>query len=205
MQKENNVRNITSFILHNGGYARMKDFKSQHFSTVEIKRYVENGTLEKIKSGLYRLSEIEFPDHVNMGFIDVSKAVNNSVICLISALDYYELTTFNPSKIYIAVSHNKQAPKIDFPPVKVYYFRERFYKPGIELIETPYGKIKIYNKEKSVCDMFRYRKKLGEDLALEGLKNYVKSRNSDLNKLREYVTICQVKTVMMPYLKAIVG
>jgi hypothetical protein len=64
--------------------------------------------------------------------------------------------------------------------------------------------IKIYNKEKTICDMFRYRNKYGEDLALEGLKNYLSHKEANVNKLRKYAEICQVKTIMMPYLKALV-
>jgi hypothetical protein len=67
------------------------------------------------------------------------------------------------------------------------------------------GEIKIYNIEKTVCDMFRYRNKLGTDIALEGLKNYLKLKEANINKLSKYAEICQVKTVMMPYVRAIVG
>ena len=87
----------------------------------------------------------------------------------------------------------------------MFYFRDRFYEPGIETIQTKYGDIKLYNREKTICDMFRYRNKLGEDLALEGLKNYLASQDADLYKLRQYAKICQVKTVVFPYLKALVG
>ncbi|MBL7086096.1 MAG: Abortive infection protein AbiEi, partial [Candidatus Cloacimonetes bacterium] len=77
-----------------------------------------------------------------------------------------------------------------------------FYSFGIEEKHTISGNFKIYNAEKTICDMFRYRKKLGEDLALEGLKNYLKRKNADINKLREYAEICQVKTTLFPYLTA---
>ena len=98
--------------------------------------------------------------------------------------------------------HAAKAPGIEYPPVKVFYFRDRFYVPGIEQVQTPLGLIKIYNMEKTICDMFRYRKKLGEDLAIEGLKNYLKRKDANINRLREYAKICHVKTVLFPYLKA---
>ena len=85
------------------------------------------------------------------------------------------------------------------------YFRNTFYKTGIDILKTKYGEIKIYNIEKTICDMFRYRNKLGEDLAIEGLKSYLKDKKADLNKLREFAGICQVKTNMMPYVKALVN
>jgi len=92
-----------------------------------------------------------------------------------------------------------------YPPVNIFYFRDRFYEPGIETITTAYGTVKLYNREKTVCDLFRYRNKLGEDLALEGLKNYVSSPSANLHELRRYADICQVKTVMLPLLKALVN
>ena len=65
--------------------------------------------------------------------------------------------------------------------------------------------MKVYGKEKTICDMFRYRNKLGEDLALEGLRNYLSRKGADIGKTVEYASICRVKTIMMPYLKALVA
>jgi predicted transcriptional regulator of viral defense system len=205
MGKEIIKRNIIEFMESRGGYARMKDFKEKAFKPREIKALLDEGKIDKIKAGLYRTADLEFPAEVGIGLVDVSKASPDAIICLISALSHYRLTTFNPSKISAAIPNKKYAPKLIYPPVEIFYFRERFYKPGIETIETPYGEIRIYSREKSVCDMFRYRNKLGEDIALESLKNYVKGKDADLYKLKEYAEICQVKSVLLPYLKALVG
>ena len=205
MQKESREGKIITILKKKNGYARMKDFKSAGIRPDTIKKYTENNTLEKIKPGLYKLSGIDLIEGVNPGFLDISKAVKDGVICLVSALEYYDLTTFNPSEIHICIPHNQRMPKIIYPPTKVYYFRKRFYEAGIDYIKTPHGVIKIYNREKTICDMFRYRKSLGNDLALEGLKNYLNSKQADLYKLREFAVVCQVKTIMLPYLKALTG
>lgn len=205
MEKETSKQKIASFIAKKGGYIRMKDIKAGSFRTSEIKQLVDDGILDKIKAGLYRLSNLEYPPNVNIGFVDVTKAIPGSVICLISALSYYGLTTFNPPHIYVAIPNKRSASKILFPPVKFFYFRDRFYSPGIETIATLYGNINIYGKEKSICDMFRYRNKLGEDIAIEALKNYIREKSADLYKLKKYAEICQVKNVLIPYLKALVG
>jgi len=76
------------------------------------------------------------------------------------------------------------------------------YKAGVDLVDRGYGSFKVYNKPKTVCDMFRYRNKLGEDLALEGLQNYLNRSDSNLNELSKYMKLCRVKTVMEPYVKA---
>jgi predicted transcriptional regulator of viral defense system len=196
---------IFTFFETHGGYAHTKELKKASFKTADIKQWVEKGLLEKIKPGLYRLADLDYPEGISLSFVDVSRAIPDAVICLISALSYYDLTTFNPSEIYVAIRNHSSAPNIFYPPVKIFYFRDRFYEPGIEIIKTEYGDVKLYNREKTVCDMFRYRNKLGEDLALEGLKNYLASHSADLYTLRQYATICQVKSVVFPYLKALVG
>jgi len=205
---------ITYFKIH-GGYALMKELKAASFQTRDIARLLKEGTIIKVKPGLYRLVTlgdvvIRLPrikgsgSTISQELIDVSKALPDGVICLASALAFYDLTTFNPSEIYVAIPNAAKVPKIDYPPLRVFYFRERFYKPGIEKIEVPNCTIRIYNKEKTICDMFRYRNKYGEDLALEGLKTYLSRKEANVNKLRKYAEICQVKTIMMPYLKALV-
>ncbi len=204
-QETSQHKKILTFFEQRGGYAHAKELKEAVLKTSDVRALYDAGVLEKIKSGLYRLANLDYPDEVSLSFMDVAKALPGGVICLISALSYYDLTTFNPSEVYVAIRNNSYAPKMLIPPVKVFYFRDRFYEPGIKTISAVYGDVKIYNREKTVCDMFRYRNKLGEDLALEGLKNYVASADADLYQLRHYAHICQVKTVMLPYLKALVG
>jgi predicted transcriptional regulator of viral defense system len=209
------MEKIIAHIKKHGGYALMKELKAASFQTRDIARLLKDGTIVKVKPGLYRLANIEetvvpLPkikgsgSTISQEIIDVCLAIPDGVICLATALTFYDLTTFNPSEIYVAIPNAAKAPKIDFPPLRVFYFRERFYKPGIEHIEVPNCTIKIYSKEKTICDMFRYRNKYGEDLALEGLKNYLSRKEANVNKLRKYAEVCQVKTVMMPYLKALV-
>jgi predicted transcriptional regulator of viral defense system len=205
MGKETISRRIVDFISNKGGYARMKELKEASFKTADIKKLVAERILDKIKPGLYRISDLEYPADISLGFVDISKAIPRGVICLISALSHYELTTFNPSEIYVAIPNERYAPHIIYPPAVVFYFRDRFYKPGIEIVDTIYGKVRIYNREKTICDMFRYRNKLGEDLAIEGLKNYINYKHADLYQLRRFAEICRVKTIMLPYLKALVG
>ena len=209
---------MIKFFRDHGGYARMKDLKAASFQTRDIGRLLKKGIIVKVKPGLYRLPNvgsirITLPTPrmrvagktISEGIMDVCQAIPEGVICLASALEFHGLTTFNPSEIYVAIPNDRKIPKIDYPPVKVFYFRDRFYKAGIESIPTSHATVKIYNKGKTICDMFRYRNKLGEDLALEGLRNYLGRKDADVTKLREYAGICRVKTSMMPYLKALVA
>lgn len=199
----NKLLNYIEETSKNTGYVTMKDLKEKSFQTRDVKKLLQEGIIEKIKSGVYRLSFIEEDENVSLSFQDISKAIPDGVICLLSAINYYDLSTFNPSEIYLAIPHSKKAPHIEYPPIKYFHFREKTYELGINFIKTRYGEVKIYDKEKTICDMFRYRNKISEDLALESLKNYFK-KGYNIPKLLEYAEICRVKNIIIPYIKAII-
>ncbi len=182
----------------------MKDLRAAGFLPREAAAALEQGRIERVKPGLYKLAGYgQIGEHA--GLAEVCRAVPQGVICLLSALDYYGLTTFNPPEIQIAIPHRAKPPRMLYPPIKTFFFRERFYAPGIEYARLASGKIRVYGREKTICDMFRYRSKLGEDLAIEALKQYLRLKEANVNKLLEFAVICQAKTIMMPYMKALVG
>ena len=199
------MKKIISYISKNGGFATMKELKEVNFHTRDIAKLVKENIIVKIKPGMYRISDYSFFKNVNVSLITVCRAEPLAVICLISAMDYYEMTDFNPSEIYYAIPHSRKSKSIIYPPVKTFYFRDRFYNPGIETIKTKYGDLKIYNKEKTVCDMFRYRNKFGEELAMQALKNYLGQKKKSIASLIKYAEICQVKTVITPILKGLMA
>ncbi len=198
------MNSITDFLTSSGGYARMKELRAAGFQTRDIADLVAQAQIERVKPGLYRLA-VHDASAENAGLADVCRALPDGVICLLSALDYHGLTTFNPSEVYVAIPHEAKPPRLFYPPIKPFYFRERFFTPAIEHIKTSAGEIRVYGREKTICDMFRYRQKLGEDLALEALKTYLKLKDSSTVRLLEYASICQARTVMIPYLKALVA
>ena len=186
------------------GYVRMKELKEVGFHTRNISALVKSGDIERVKPGLYKIPNSDGHDYLS-SFLDVTKAIPKGVICLISAISYYELSTVNPTEIFIAIPITEKPSKIEYPPTRVFYWTERNFNLGIDEIHTKKGNIKIYDKEKTICDLFRYRDKLGEDIAFEALKNYLQLKNIDLNKLRTYAEKMRVKTILSPYIKAIVG
>jgi len=198
------VNTITKHLKSCGGYARMKELRAAGFLPREVAAVLAKGQIERVKPGLYRLAGYgQTGEHA--GLAEVCRAVPEGVICLVSALDYHGMTTFNPSEVYIAIPHGAKPPRMLYPPIKPFFFRERFYAPGIEHTRISSGEIRVYSREKTICDMFRYRRKLGEDLALEALKQYLKLKGANTKKLLEYAALCQARTVMMPYLKALVA
>jgi predicted transcriptional regulator of viral defense system len=199
------MKKMIDIFNNQGGYARMKELKAASVHTREIQRLIQDGVIEKIKPGLYKLVDLPETDGVPTSFVDICQAIPSAIICLLSALDYYKLTTFVPSQVYAAVPNSFKPPKIEYPPVNYFYFRERFYELGIETIKTSISAVRIYNREKTICDVFRYRRKLGEDIALEGLGNYINSKEANIRLLNDYAEKCQVKTIIAPYLKALLA
>jgi predicted transcriptional regulator of viral defense system len=195
------MKNILIYFKRKG-YATMKELRNQGFQTRDISLLVEQGKIEKIKAGLYKLSEL---DSEHSSFIEVCKSIPKGIICLTSALAFHELSTVNPGKIHVAIPHAEKKVNLIYPPVVYYFFREKMYQLGIETVSSEMGEFRIYNTEKTICDIFRYRNKLGEDIALEALKNYLKRKDADLIKLQDYAVKCRVKTILRPYLQAMVA
>jgi len=200
-----NMDEIIKYIKKQGGYATMKELKEAKFQTREIKKYVQNNILEKVKPGLYRLADINFYKNVNLSFVDACTSVPTGVICLGSAINYYNLSTYNPSEIHIAVMNSEKIVRINYPPVKFYYFRKNQYSLGIKVIKTKFGEIRIYDVEKTICDIFRFKSDYGEEIAIETLRNYTKRKDADYFKLREYSKKCRVFSIINPYLKGLIG
>ncbi|MBI4652331.1 type IV toxin-antitoxin system AbiEi family antitoxin domain-containing protein, partial [Candidatus Desantisbacteria bacterium] len=147
---------IKIFKAHNG-YARSKDILAEGIHSRDIKSSTEKGLIIKIKSGLYKLSGNEIS---NQSFIDIAYAVPQGIICLLSALSYYELTTFNPSVISVAINRKSWKTRLEYPPIEFYYFSKKQFEAGINEIKINGHKVRIYNPEKTICDCFRYRNKL---------------------------------------------
>lgn len=184
------------------GFARTKDILAAGIHRRDIRRMRDEGKIIRIKRGFYRLTEI--PLVSNQGFIDLARAVPKGVICLLSALSYHELTTFNPSIISMAICRGSREPKIEYPPVGFYHFSKKQFEAGINEIKISGHKIRIYCPEKTICDCFRYRNKLGLDMAKEGLSEYLKRTDRNLEKLLEYAEICRIKPLLETWLNAMI-
>lgn len=198
------MEEIIKIFEKNKGYARMVELKKANIHTRRIANAVELGIIEKIKPGLYKLVNYEHDEHES--FVEVCHANKRAVICMLSAASYFELTTFNSSYITVAVPHNTPKFKLDYPPIKVYYFADSYYSPGIEILKTKSGIVRIYNKEKTIGDLFRYINKIGEDIAFEALKEYLRNRREmNIPKLLEYASICSVRKKIELLSKAILG
>lgn len=198
------MEKLTKIFRKNSGYARMNELRRSGIQTRDIAKAVESNIIDKIKPGLYKLVDYPWDEHES--FADVCNANKKAVICLLSAASYYELTTFTPFEIYVAVPNNTDKFILEYPPINVYYFGDNYYEPGIETLKTKSGTIRIYNKEKTICDLFRYINKLGEDVTFESLKEYLRNKkNRNIPKLLKYSEICRVKKKIEPMARIILS
>jgi predicted transcriptional regulator of viral defense system len=192
---------VIEFIKANGGYIKPRDLKSAGYDPNWVYLLQKEGDIERIRQGLYKLTGHPVTQYV--GFIEVSRAIPKGVICLRSALSYHQLTTYNPSKVDVALPRRTHQPKSKMPPVQYWIFSERMFLKGIIRVSIDGTPVRVYNPEKTICDCFRFRNKIGIDLAKEGLKEYLKRKNRDINKLLEYAEICRIKSLLKTYLEAI--
>ena len=197
------MNQVIKYLKTHKGYARMKEMKASGIHTREIQKVVDNGSIVKVKPGLYRLTGLQPSE--SYGLVEVCLAMPKAVICLSSALAFYELTTFVPTAITYAIPRSDKPIRLSHPPTESFYFSEAQYKAGVEHHETKAGHIRLYGVEKTICDSFRFRNKLGEDIVMEGLKTYLRQRNRDLNKLMKFAEICRVKGIISQYVKVIMG
>jgi len=193
---------IIPIFKNRAGYAFLKELKKQGIHTDTIRRLLHDGTIEKVKSGLYKLKDM--PTLANQGMIDVCMAMPKAVVCLHSALSYHDLTTALPAKIMVALPRDGKPVKLSYPPIQIFYFSPSNYQMGIERVATNTGIFVIYNVEKTIVDCFRYRHKLGMEVALEGLRNYLKSSDYNLNKLLKYARASRMFNIMKPYIEAVI-
>ena len=166
-----------------------------------VDEMVEKGELIREARGVYRLAESEMP--ANPDLVQVGLLVPKAVICLISALYFYELTTQIPHSIFIALPQNAPRPRLKYPPLEVFWVTTSLHSVGVDVHVLDGVKVKIYNREKTVTDCFKFRNRVGEDVALEALKDYVRQPKMDVHKLLEYAKSNRVEKLMIPYLKSL--
>ena len=170
-----------------------------HPSTLYAMR--DNGTLETVSRGIYRLADSE--PMGNPDLVTVAARVQNGVVCLISALAFHEITTQIPHEVHVALQRGAEIPRLDYPPIKFYWFSDKAHSAGVETHELDGVSVRIYSPEKTLADCFKFRNKIGLDTAVEAVRFYRERRNVNVDALMHYAKICRVEKVIRPYLEAI--
>jgi predicted transcriptional regulator of viral defense system len=173
---------ILSLLDDHGGFIRTADLTEAGIHNVYLAELVDEGTLVRIKNGLY----IETEGETVSGFYETQLALPRSVICLSSALSYYNLSTFEPAKVHVAVPRDDRTLRPEFPPVRLFSFSGARYETGIIQEPIEGHMVRIYDREKTICDVIRFRRTLGETIAYESLRTYVAGTEKNLDRLLEY-------------------
>jgi predicted transcriptional regulator of viral defense system len=200
-QRKEKYEKSIAIIQRLGGLVRTKEVIRAGIHPRILYEMLEAGIIEKLSRGLYRL--VGLPPLGEPDIISVCKRVPKGVICLISSLAFHKITTQVPHEVYLAVSRNAIVPKIDYPPVRVFRFSGNAHSEGIEIKKVDDVSVRIYNTAKTLADCFKYRNKIGLDVAVEALKLYRKTKHFSVEEILFFARICRVENVMRPYLEAL--
>lgn len=193
---------IREISFKNKGYLSTKEVVDKGINRYYINLLESVGAISKVKNGLYKWVDYDF--QYNFELVDAFKIVSNGVLCLTSALAYYDLTTYNSWQYEIAIERSKKITLPDYPPIKLIYFSIKQLELGITEVDMDGHPVRIYDKEKTICDCIRYRNKIGIDIVKEGITEYLKRKDKDLNKLMKYAEACRVQKILKEYLEVLV-
>lgn len=189
-------------IVEEKGILRPQDLKKFGIARSRIYRLFEKGMLKKIGRGLYVLPDAE--PTTNHTIAQVCKRIPSGVICLFSALQYHEITTQQPHRVWIALSRKSWKPVIKDLPINIVWFSDGpSLRAGIEIHNVEGVSVKVYNPAKTVADCFKYRNKIGLDVALEALRECRRANKCTNDDLWHYAKICHVSNVMRPYMEVL--
>ena len=191
-------------LLKNAGQQsviRPRDLVSLHIPRNYLGRLVRAGKLERVGKGLY--SSSENPPTENRTLVEVCRKVPQAVVCLSSALRFHELTTENPFEVWIALKQGSWTPSLEYPPIRVV----RFSGPSLTFGAVEHTiegvKIKVYSPAKTVADCFKFRSKVGTELAIQALRECFREKKASMDELWEAAKICRVANIMRPYMESL--
>ena len=183
-----------------GGQLRMSEALDYGITPYMLYALRDRGVVEPVSRGIYRLAEL--PPLSNPDLVTVSLRYPNAVICLVSALAFHNITTQIPHEVSVAVPRGSRPPSLEHPPVRAHRFSKASYDAGIKVHRIDGATVKIYDREKTLVDCFKFRNRIGMDVVLEALRIHRERNGLDPGSLLEYSRACRVEQVMRPYLEA---
>ena len=196
------IDKIKQLIMING-MIRPKELAAYDISRSCLKHLVTKGDVVKISRGVYVLSSMEIDASITLA--EITKRVPNCVICLLSALQYHELTSQLPNVVWVALPRKAWRPVIDDIPHRFVFMKKEYISTGIEKVK--FGKVegKVFSVARTIADCFKYRNKIGIDIAIEALKDSLAQNKVTVNEIMHYAKICRVQNIIKPYVEALIG
>lgn len=188
-------------LVHKAGVIHARDLRQLDIPQGYLRRLCEEGALVKTARGVYR--NPSGPETIHLALAQVAKAIPKSIVCLLSALRFHEIGTQLPHVVWIALDRRAAAPRLAQPKLHVARFSGPALTEGVEFHDVAGVAVKIYCPAKTIADCFKYRNKIGFDVALEALREVIRARRCTSDELWKYAKICRVTKVMNPYLEAL--
>jgi predicted transcriptional regulator of viral defense system len=202
MVESQRIRRLLKSAKERGGFSAAEAYHLGIHSQT-LTRLAEDGTIERIARGQYRLPGSPVTEHHTLAV--AARRAPGGVVCLLSALSFHGIGSEIPSVIWLAVPRNARPPRMDYPPLRVVKFSGKAFSAGVEKHTLERTTVKIYCVAKTVADLFKYRNKIGMDIVLEALRESWRARRFTMDELDAYAEICRVKKVMAPFLEALAG
>lgn len=196
-------RDLAVSLIERHGIMRLSDLKDCGVNPATLARLVEEGVLYRPSRGLYELAGVDI--EISHSLAEVAKRVPKAVICLISALQFHEITLQLPRSVWIAVGSKDRKPTIDYPPIHVVRFGEKALTLGVETQTIDSVPVRIFDPAKSIVDCFRFRSAVGLDVALEALRMGWRSRKAKPDDIARYAQALRIWSVVRPYLESTVA
>jgi predicted transcriptional regulator of viral defense system len=188
-------------LVRERGLLRARDLVQSGFSPTHLQRLYEQGLLIRSGRGIYLPAEAELD--ANGTLAEVALRVPAGVVCLLSALQYHGLTTQLPHQVWIALPPRAHHPRLDYPPVRVIRLSGASLTEGIASHSIGGVEVRVYTPAKTVADCFKYRNKIGTEVALDALRDCWQKRTATMDELWKYARICRVANVIRPYMESI--
>ena len=185
----------------NQGLIRPRDLDEWSLPRVALTRLVRQGRLERVGRGLYATPGRPASEHGSMA--EVARKHPQAIVCLLSALRVHGLTTQSPFELWVAIPNKSRAPRIDYPPLRVVRFSGVGLTNGVEEHPIDGVVVRVTSVARTVADCFKFRNKIGLDVALEALREAWAARRATMDELWRYAVQCRVANVMRPYLESL--
>ena len=180
---------------------RPRDLKQHGLPTVALTRLVRQGLLQRVARGLYALPDRPVSEHGALA--EVARKHPQVIVCLLSALRLHELTTQSPFEVWVAIANKSRAPKMDYPPLRIVRFSGAALTEGVDRQIIERVPVRVTNVARTVADSFKYRNKIGLDVALEALQEAWRAKRTTMDELWRFAELCRVTNVMRPYMESL--
>ena len=185
------------------GVLRRRDLERIQVHPETLNRLVKKGEVIRIGRGLYTLPNMESQSSFQT-YIEISKKIPRGVVCLLSALAFHEITTQVPYQVWLAIGEKARKPRMTHTEVRFVRFSQQLLDEGVQVYSIQNNPVKITNPARTIIDCFKYRNKIGLDVAVEALKEGWRDGRFTMDDLWKYAKLCRVAKVIRPYIEAIV-